>query len=254
MLGPTERFSSRVENYLKYRPHYPQEIVHVLEEECGLATDWRIADIGSGTGFSAEPFLKNGNTVFGIEPNGPMRRAAEAFLQEYPNFTSVEGIAEDTTLADASVDMVIAGQAFHWFDHPRARAEFKRILRPGGWVVLFWNDRKHTDEFQNAYDRLLGSHAPEYDQVKHENLYESEMRRFFEPGTYKLRMCENSQVLDFEGLKGRVLSSSYAPEPDQPHYEPMIADIRSMFDAHQQDGHVTVEYALRLYIGQVPSP
>ena len=133
---PTKRFSNRVENYRKYRPRYPKAIIPLLEQECGLTHDARIADIGSGTGLLAELFLEHGNRVFGIEPNLEMRAAGDKLLAKYPNFSSTDATAEATTLADSSVDFVTVGQAFHWFDRDRAGKEFERILKDGGWVVI----------------------------------------------------------------------------------------------------------------------
>jgi ubiquinone/menaquinone biosynthesis C-methylase UbiE len=132
MEDSTKRFSNRVENYVKYRPHYPQEIINFLSEEIGLNSEKTIADIGSGTGISAELFLENGNKVYGIEPNKEMREAAEIYLEKYKYFISVNGTAEDTLLENDSMDIVLAGQAFHWFDVEKAKKEFKRILKGRG--------------------------------------------------------------------------------------------------------------------------
>jgi SAM-dependent methyltransferase len=142
MLKTAERFSTRVEDYISYRPGYPPEIIDELSKQCGLTPDSIIADIGSGTGKSSDPFVRNGNLVFGVEPNPGMRKAAEQIFQQFPRFKSVEGNAETTTLPDGSVDFVVAAQAFHWFDQAAFRLEAKRILKPEGWVVLFWNGRK----------------------------------------------------------------------------------------------------------------
>ena len=136
------RFSDRVADYVRTRPGYPTAVLDILGTETGLNPATVVADVGAGTGLSAELFLRNGNTVFGVEPNREMREAAESLLAGYANFHSVAGSAESTTLPDASVDLIVAGQAFHWFDVPRARAEFRRILRPDGVVVLMWNTRR----------------------------------------------------------------------------------------------------------------
>src|SRR5581483_4013685 len=136
-----QRFSSRVNDYVLYRPGYPAQILELLKTECGLTGDSEIADIASGTGIFTRMLLENGNRVFGVEPNDDMRKAGESFLASYRNFTSVAGTAEATTLADHSVDFVTAAQAAHWFHRERARKEFVRILRPGGWTVLIWNER-----------------------------------------------------------------------------------------------------------------
>jgi len=147
----TERFSNRVDNYIKYRPGYPQAVIETLAAECGLTSQSVIADIGSGTGILAEMFLKNGNAVTGVEPNREMREAGERLLSAYPRFTSVDGRAEATGLADASVDFVTAGQSLHWFDLKASRREFRRILKPSGWVAIVWNDRRDESPFMQAY-------------------------------------------------------------------------------------------------------
>src|SRR6266704_3952779 len=177
---PTQRFSNRVENYLRYRPRYPAEILDALKAECGLQVTSLIADVGSGTGFLAEMFLSNGNQVFGIEPNREMREAGEQLLGSYSKFTSVAATAEATTLPEASVDFVTAGQAFHWFDRGRCREEFGRILRPGGWVVLVWNDRRTaTTPFLTAYEHLLLTYSADYQQVNHKRVDATVLREFF---------------------------------------------------------------------------
>jgi len=179
MLSSTERFSSRVENYIRYRPHYPHAVVECLRANCGLTDAAIIADIGSGTGVLTEMLLQNGNQVYGVEPNRSMREAGERQLQHHARFHSVNGTAEATTLANASVDFVTAGQAFHWFDRNAAKAEFRRILRHGGWVALIWNERR-TDStaFSRDYDALVHAFATDYEHVNHKQIDDSVMRQF----------------------------------------------------------------------------
>jgi ubiquinone/menaquinone biosynthesis C-methylase UbiE len=252
MSNSTRRFSSRVENYVKYRPSYPAEIVALLASECGLTQDAPVADIGSGTGLLTELFLKNGNRVFGVEPNREMREAGERLLGGYSNFTSVHGTAEATTLGDHSVNIVTAGQAFHWFDRSRARAEFARILRPGGWVALIWNERRvGTTPFLEAYEQLLRTYAGEYATLNHRQVGQETLAAFFAAGTFRSATFEIRQVFDFEGVKGRLLSSSYTPEPGHPQYQPMLDELAAMFRLHQSGGMVTFEYDTNVYYGQL---
>jgi SAM-dependent methyltransferase len=260
MTDSTRRFSSRVENYVKYRPSYPAEVVAQLAAECGLTPAASVADIGSGTGLLAELFLKNGNHVFGVEPNREMRQAGERLLGGYASFTSVDGTAEATTLRDASVDLITAGQAFHWFDRQPARAEFARILRPpstgsgqaGGWVALVWNERRvGTTPFLEAYERLLRSYGGEYEKLNHRQVDQAAIAAFFAPGTFRIASFENRQVFDYEGVKGRLLSSSYTPEPGHPQHQPMLDELASIVGAHQVDGTVTFEYDTNVYFGQL---
>ncbi|HEU5014136.1 MAG TPA: class I SAM-dependent methyltransferase, partial [Roseiflexaceae bacterium] len=211
-MDSTQRFSSRVENYVKYRPSYPQEIIAALQQACGLTSDSIVADVGSGTGIFAELLLRNGNTVYGIEPNQAMRAAGEQLLQHFPRFHSVNGTAEATTLPAQSVDFITAGQAFHWFDPDRARREFARILRPGGWVALIWNERRSdSTPFLRDYEQLLRTYGTDYEASKHTNFDAELIRAFFAPNPMFMQTFENQQRFDYDGLRGRLLSSSYTP-------------------------------------------
>lgn len=249
--NPTERFSSKVDNYLKYRPHYPREVLELLQRECGLTPDWVIADIGSGTGFSAELFLANGNRVYGVEPNGPMRAGGENYLARFTNFVSVAATAEATTLPDGSIDFVLAGQAFHWFDQPKARREFDRITRGERWLTLMWNSRDEDNAFQQDYEEMLLRFGTDYTQIRHTNLDDEQMEAFFGPAGCNKASFHNRQVVDLEGLTGRVLSSSYLPSPGDPAYEPMIAALAELFQKHQVDGLLSFDYHTDVYYGRL---
>ena len=253
MLDPTKRFSNRVENYLKYRPRYPTEIIPLLEKECGMTSDSLIADVGSGTGFLSELFLHNGNQVFGVEPNAEMRAAGERLLADYPNFVSVNATAEASTLPDLSVDFITAGQAFHWFDKEKTRREFQRILKPKGWVVIVWNTfPTGRSALVKAYDDVLVRYGTDYREVAKE-IEDSGIETFFLPGGCKRARFDFQQTFDWEGFKGRLLSASYAPNADSPNYEPMLRDLRRVFDSHQKDGTVVFDYDTVVYYGQLNS-
>lgn len=250
-LNATSRFSDRVENYVRYRPGYPPEILRLLKDECGLAPNHVIADIASGTGIWTRVLLENGNPVFGVEPNPEMRQAGERLLAEFPKFTSVAGSAEATTLPDASVDLVTAAQSGHWFDRARARREFVRILKPGGWLVLLWNERiTDSTPFLCAYEQLLLDYATDYSDVRHERTTEA-VNEFFDPTPFQERVFDMRQEFDYAGLEGRLLSSSYAPGPGHPKHEPMLAALRGIFDTHAVDGRVGFDYTTRVYFGRL---
>lgn len=249
---PTTRFSDRVDNYVKYRPGYPLQIVALLAEHCGLTPQSVVADIGSGTGLLSRPFLANGNRVYGVEPNDEMRLAGESILRRYPQFCSVDGTAEATGLGAGSIDIVIAGQAFHWFDPVKARAEFVRILRPGGWVALVWNTRsKSAKGFLPAYERLLQTYGTDYAEIQSRHSEHGSIAAFFAPGQLKHRAFDNQQAFDYEGLEGRLLSCSYAPREGQPGHAEMIAELRRIFDIHNSNGKVTFDYNTNVYYGQL---
>ena len=250
MMDPVTRFSNRAENYAKYRPSYPAEVIAVLKSECGLTEASSVADVGSGTGILSELFVRNGNTVFAIEPNAPMRLFAERDLT-FPKFVSVEATAEATTLERASVDFITAGQAFHWFDREKAKREFRRILKPEGWVVLIWNERRiDSSPFLRDYENLLLRYGTDYEKVRHENVV-SEIAEFYAPETFKLKSVENVQHFDFESLKGRTCSASYTPEPGDSNFAPMISTLEEIFNARKSNGVVHFEYDTKIYYGHL---
>jgi SAM-dependent methyltransferase len=247
----TSRFSDRVENYIRYRPGYPPQALEALKTECGLHVSHMVADIASGTGIWTRTLLENGNRVFAVEPNPDMRQAGERLLSGFPNFVSVAGSAESTTLGESSLDFVTAAQAAHWFDRRRTRAEFVRILKPGGWLVLLWNERLiDTTPFLRDYEQLLLTFGTDYEDVRHERTTDA-VNEFFDPlpfqeGTFAMR-----QEFDYEGLEGRLLSSSYAPGPGHPKHEPMLKELRGIFNEHASSGKVSFDYKTRVYFGKL---
>jgi SAM-dependent methyltransferase len=247
----TSRFSDRVENYVRYRPGYPRDVLRALENDCGLAPDHVIADVALGTGIWTLMLLENGNRVFGIEPNAEMRRAGERLLAEFPKFTSIAGTAEATTLPNDTVDFVTAAQAAHWFDRERARGEFVRIVKPGGWLVLLWNERlTNSTAFLRDYEKLLLTFGTDYEDVRHERTTDA-VNEFFDPAPFQQRVFEMRQEFDYGGLEGRLLSSSYAPGPEHPKHAPMLHELRRIFEAHATAGRVAFDYKTRVYFGQL---
>ena len=249
-IDSVERFSNRVENYVKYRPSYPAEVLDVFRGEMRLTQDSAIADVGSGTGISSKLFLDNGSIVYGVEPNAKMREGAAEFLAAYPNFYSIDGTSTATNLFKASVNIVIAAQAFHWFDPEPTRNEFKRILKPGGWVALMWNERQlNTTPFLVEYEKLLLKYASDYTKVRHDNINESTLNNFFQDDFHTATFA-NKQVLDFDGIKGRVSSSSYMPSQSDGHYSEMVEELQTLFDKHAENDRITVFYDTNVYYKQ----
>ena len=247
----TSRFSDRVENYVRYRPGYPPEVVPALKDECGLTASHVVADIASGTGIWTRMLLENGNRVFGVEPNTGMRAAGERLLADFPKFISVAGTAEATTLAHQSADFVTAAQAAHWFDRQRARREFVRILEPGGWLVLLWNERlTDSTAFLRDYENLLLNYGTDYENVRHERTTDA-VHEFFDPAPFQECGFPMRQEFDYAGLEGRLLSSSYAPGPDHPQHAAMLRELRRIFDESAVQGRVAFEYRTRLYFGRL---
>ena len=247
----TQRFSDRVDNYVRYRPGYPREILELLRERCGLTPQSHIADIGFGTGIFTRMLLEHGNMVFGIEPNQEMREAGEKLLSDFPKFRSVGATAENTTLGDHSVDFVTAAQAAHWFDRTAARREFSRILKPDGWVVLIWNERlTEGSPFLVEYEHLLLEHGTDYADVRHERTTDA-IGIFFAPSPHELRVFRTTQPFDYAGLEGRVFSSSYIPAPSDPRAEPLRHDLRALFDRHKANETVAFDYDTKVFFGKL---
>ena len=247
----TSRFSDRVENYVRYRPGYPPEVLELLRAECGLQPAHAIADIASGTGIFTRLLLENGNQVFAVEPNAEMREMGIHQLKAYSRFVAVAGTAEETTLDSASADFVTAAQAAHWFDLPRARAEFVRILKPGGWCVLIWNERRTASTpFLRDYEHLLLTYGTDYKEVRHERTTAT-IHQFFAPARFEERVFSLSQRFDYEGCAGRLLSSSYAPLEGHPSHEPMMKELQRIVRDHEKDGEVEFEYDTRVFYGHL---
>lgn len=248
MPDPTQRFSNRVQNYVKYRPGYLAAVYAHLRAAAGLPPAGAVADIGSGTGLSSQLFLQHGHRVYAVEPNAEMRAAAERQFADQPGFVSLAGRAEQVPLPSGSVDLAVAAQAFHWFGEG-ARAEMARILRPGCQAALIWNRRDvEQSRFQRAYEDLLLEFGTDFKTVDHQRSVSDErLTAFFAPHAVQTASFVNLQHFDFEGLRGRLLSSSYAPTAEQPGYEAMLAVLRDLFEQHQQEGQVEFAYETTLF-------
>jgi SAM-dependent methyltransferase len=250
-ITPTERFSSRVEAYVRFRPSYPKGAIGVLRQECGLTSDTVIADIASGTGLFTRRLLENGNRVFGIEPNAEMRRAGEEYLASYSKFASIAGSGEATTLAANSIDMITCAQAAHWLNREQALQEFKRILKSSGYVVILFNDRRvQGNPFADDYERLVVKYGTDYSAVQRlGRIFEGD--EFFTSHGCQKRSLSNHQDLDYPSLEGRLLSSSYAPHSGEAGHEAMLQELRHLFDKHQHGGLVRMEYDTNIYFGKL---
>jgi SAM-dependent methyltransferase len=249
---PKERFSDRVEDYIKYRPHYSPEVAVALRQHCGLFAEHLVVDVGCGTGLLAEIILNNGNTVIGVEPNLEMRMAGQEYLSRFPVFRMVAGSAEDTTLPAAAADFVVAGQAFHWFQPKPTRKEFARILKPGGWAVLVWHDRDiESTSFLRAYEAFLQKYATDYNLVAHNKVANyGTLEQFYAPNQMQLITQYTRQEFDLDGLRGRLLSSSYAPR-DGAVAEEMLRTLPDLFAKYADRDRVVFEYETKIYVGHL---
>jgi hypothetical protein len=247
-MDPTQRFSDRVESYAKFRPDYPDAFIRFVKER--LPGPSVIADIGSGTGILSDQLLGTGYTVFGVEPNEPMRLEAERRLSSRPGFHSVAGTAEATMLGLGSVDAITCAQSFHWFDRARCRGEFQRILRASGRVFLIWNERS-SEDLVGEYDRILQESAPDYVRVSQRNITDADVADFFAPNSVELSYFSHAQRLDREGFLGRVLSSSYVPNAGAPGHDAVMKKMEAFFERHARSGWLDFPYQTRVYLARL---
>jgi len=247
-----DRFSNRADDYAKYRPDYPPELLSALQRHGALTEESVVADIGSGTGILTRQIAPLCAYVYAIEPNRPMRKASLELLRELEQVVVLEGRAENSGLRAESVDLIIAAQAFHWFDIYWTYEEWGRVLRPEGRIALIWNERSvDADAFHQQYEQLLLDFGTDYRSVDHRRISEEQIKQFLEPETLITERMNNSQTLDFDGLKGRLLSSSYVPKESDPNFSEMLRRLQELFDLHSSQGAVTVRYETKLYLGRL---
>ncbi|MDX1941532.1 MAG: class I SAM-dependent methyltransferase [Saprospiraceae bacterium] len=250
--NPTARFSKTAEYYVRYRPTYPAALMDFFRSELNLTASSIIADVGAGTGKLTELFLQNGNRTYAIEPNREMRLAAERLLGSNVHFTSIDGTAENTNLPDQSIDFIAVGTAFHWFEPVATRHEFQRILKPNGYVLLTWNYRNNDrSAFMHEYEDFLLEYSSDYKKVKEAYPDDAILDQFFVENNWQQVIFENLQIFDFEGLKGRYQSCSYALEEDSPQFNNAMDALRLIFERHQQNGKVIHWYHTVLYYGKL---
>ena len=245
MSDNTHRFTGRALDYDRYRQRYPSsEVLSRLRAWCGLTPACRVADIGAGTGMLAEVFLENGNRVLAIEPNPDMRGQMRAAFAATPQLEVIDATAEATTLPDASVDLVAAGRAFHWFDKERALAEFRRILKPGGWVGLIAVDRDRDSKdpaFRpqiDAYEEMMSTHGTDYTRVRSGYRTYDKVEMLFD-GEFHHDELPGLRQLDWPTFRGHTMSLSVSPQPGHPNHEVFLRELRRYFDTYASAGIFT---------------
>jgi len=252
LSNPTERFTGRVESYRRFRPTYPPAVVDLLCRECCLGSDSQIADIAAGTGLLTQVFLAAGFPVTAVEPNAEMRTACATLESQYARLRVIDGAAEATGLPGRSTDLITVAQAMHWFDLDRTRAEFARILRPGGRCAVIYNNRRLSgDPFHDRYERLLLEFGIDYGAVKQQHVGRKRLAQFFSPSPMTCVSIPNPQPLSLEELEGRILSSSYMPQPTRPRFEEMRAAIDRLFADTQSKNTVTMHHDCVICWGQL---
>lgn len=250
--NPPERFTGRVESYRRYRPRYPAEIAGLLRRDCGLQDGAAVVDVAAGTGLLSEIFLAAGFVVTAVEPNAEMRAACSELKRSYPELRVLEGTAEETGLAGSAADLITVAQAMHWFDLERTRREFARILKPGGYCAVIYNNRHAGgDAFHEACERFLLKFGVDYESVKKQHVGRKRLAQFFAPAEMKCAVFANSQALTREGFEGRILSSSYIPRPGDRRFGEMQAELQKLFEEHESGGLVTIRHECVVCYGRL---
>jgi ubiquinone/menaquinone biosynthesis C-methylase UbiE len=253
-LKPTERFSNRAADYRLHRPGYPAAVAEMMRDRCGLPTGAAVADVAAGTGLFTKVLVEGGFEVTAIEPNAAMRAACDEDLGGFPNYHSISAPAEETGLPDASVDAITVAQAIHWFDHARARREFARILRPGGWLFIVRNRRvEDGGPFVTDYEAMMRTIGPKYNAVSSTTSEERNRmtRDFFAPSPVEVASFENPQSLDWAALRGRFLSMSCIPLEGQAGHAEMLEYLHSLFEKHAVDGQVSFAQVTEVHFGRL---
>lgn len=248
----TQRFGARADAYARARPAYPQQAVVALVRALALPAGSCIVDLGCGTGLSSEAFLRSGFRLIGVEPNQAMRAHAAQLSARYRRFAVVDGRAESTGLDAACADLVIAAQAFHWFDVEAARKEALRILRRPPRAALIWNDRRtEGSEFARGYEQLLLRFGTEYRAVQERHTQVDRLERFFGHARWRTIGIAHSTPLDFDTLAERLNSASYVPSPADPRHGPMMQALRELFAGTARAGMVSMEFETRIHFAEM---
>jgi SAM-dependent methyltransferase len=252
MQPNVERFDGRAADYDLYRERYDAgEILAPLRDWCGLTPDWLIADVGAGTGMLSDVFLANGNRVIAIEPNAGMRAACANLHAGQPRLEIREGAAESTGLADASIDLVCSGRALHWFDLEAAMREFRRVVRPGGWVVSVAAGRTEFGREENeAFVRVLEQFSGSAKKRLEAYSAYTRMKNFFEGGEFHHYERGGELRMDWPRLRGMALSLSHAPRAGDPRFPEFEHALKEFFDHYEKNGTVTWETRCWLNAGR----
>ncbi|HLE01785.1 MAG TPA: class I SAM-dependent methyltransferase [Bdellovibrionota bacterium] len=213
----------------------------------------KITDIGSGTGNFSRIFLQAKHRVFGVEPSQNFRLAAERLLSQFPNYMSIEGSAEKTTLSDSSVDLISVGQALHWFDIPDAHIEFQRILKPKSPIVLAWNFAVPDSPYFSEYKKVLKKNgSSEGSQSNEAEVIHQELITSFSADGFSRHKFHHEQKLDWEGFVGLKLSGGEIPVAGKPGHKEALDDLHAFFGSLQKSGEVSIPYETRVYVGFLP--
>ena len=244
-MSPQSRFTSRAEDYAKYRPSYPSTVIDRIVAELGDLSKLTAADIGAGTGISSRLLADRGIRVIAIEPNAAMRQVAQA----HPLVESRDGSAEDTKLPDASVDLVTCFQSFHWFNPEPTLKEFARILKPQGRLAAIWHNRNREDEFTWKYSTLTQIVSNNNSELRYGTERHLRNTSLFNPVRHLI--FPYRQALNSKALIGRAMSTSYIPREGERH-DKFIQDLNRLHqDYRDEQGFVYLQYKTSVYLTEL---
>jgi len=251
MVDARSLFNGKASIYSRYRPDYPKDLLKMLEKETGFNRNWIVADIGSGTGIMSRLFLENGNHVYCIEPNDDMRSESIKLTSSFLKCKVLKGTAENTGLDTDSIDIIVAGQSFHWFDPVAAKKEMTRVLKPGGFAALIWNNRSERENsLSKEYDYICSKYSHNYQGTGNSRIESDTFITFFHNGFKKFE-TPNYQKLNLDGILGRYFSTSYALQPQDPEYGDAVESLKKLFRKFEKNGYATMEYETQIFLGQL---
>jgi len=248
-----ERFTDKANIYKQFRPSYSKELIEYLYSQAGFNQESIIADIGSGTGILSRLLIERGSLVYCVEPNDDMRQTAENDLSEFDNFISINSPAENLSLQNESVNFVTVAQAFHWFNREMFKTECQRILKPGGKVVLIWNERDYQNEIVKKDFIIREKYAIDKKGLGIGGGFKHEYQKFFIDGIFDYKKFNNDLQFNKDGFIGRNLSASYAPKKEQhpEKYHGLVNELSELFDKYSIDGILNYPHFSECYIGRV---
>lgn len=242
-MNPRSRFTSRAENYAKYRPSYPSKVIDRILTD--LKSELVAADIGAGTGISSRLLAERGIRVLALEPNTAMRQLA----QPHPLVEFYDSSAEETQIPDATVDLITCFQAFHWFNPEPALREFARILKPRGRLAVVWHNRDREDKFTRKYSSLTRKASNNNSELRYGTERYLRDTLWFDPVRHLVFPYQ--QALSFQALIGRAMSTSYIPQNGEIH-DRFIRDLNQLHQQYRNErGLVYLQYQTSVYLTEL---
>ncbi len=246
-MNSSAAYTSKAVKYARYRWDYAPQAIERILHTANITLAAVVVDIGAGTGIMTRHFMGKAGQVIAVEPNAEMRRLAEEALVGDPTCRVIDGLAEATILPSACADLIVAAQAANWFDPPAARDEFRRILKPDGWLAILRNFG--TDQEMNAAMEKI--YPPETDTAEIMKGRGIPADFYFEGGNFVRQRFEFTEKANWEQFFGAACTASYAPDEGSPLFEQFERDARQVFAVHQIEGFVLTHGVTELWLGKM---